>query len=1265
MADQESSLEGTTDPRLRAAEEAATAGDLDRACRLLEGHLAGHPRSVRGWMDLGVVRFHQGRHVEALEALERARRLDPGHPGLAANLEAVRDQVEKRPEDGAAARGDAPPRLAAGQPVTGDDRPGDAAAGPGPAPRITALVSTYASEAFMRECLDDLEAQTVADRLEIIVVDAASPEDEGRIVREYQQRYDNIRYLRTPERIGIYAAWNLAIREARGEYLISCSTNDRLRPDACERLMEVLDEDPEVALVYGNAYLTRVPHETFERNSCYATYTWPEYRFEEHLERCMVGPHPLWRRSLHDELGWFDESYEALGDQDFWLRVGERHRIRRITHFTTLHWVTPDSLSGRTDVSAEETRRVQREHQARHRYRMFRRIYGLREIDGQLIAERLVARRGLETPFRLHVRAGTGQERAAMRTVESLQRQFYRRWRLTVWGSGPAPEHLPAGVVWRSGAPDAAGLLEGVGEGEWLALLEAGTVLEPHALSRIDQYLERFPAWRAVYTDDDRFDDADEPRSPRLKPDFDLDLLYGQDYLGVLFVHAGTLAGVRSAPAQGLESCAWALDIAARVGEEAVGHVDDILVHLPAGDSPGDDEAARRALVEGHLKARKIAADVMPGLLPGSLRVRYHHPGRPRVSVIVPTRDKPELLQACIDSVLEKTRYPELELIVVDNQSRDPDARAFLDGLERSGRAQVMRYDEPFNYADICNRAVAAARGEYVVLLNNDTRILQEDWIEGMLHHARRPEVGAVGVRLVFPGAGAIQHAGVVLGLDGPAGHPFMHSGKLADPGYMGRLQLDQQYSAVSAACMMTRRADYLELGGLDARQFAVSYNDIDYCLRLRQHGRRIVWTPWVTVIHHGSASRNDPRLGTREASCAHRFEAEKAAFRSRWAGAIARDPCYNRHLSLTRTDFGVSDGVACNWDPRFRDRPRVVGMPVDGGSGEYRVRAPLRALSDAGIARTEFTQTDRLHSQRLLSVEEVLRMEPDSIVMQAPLGDPHLAALADYRRHTGARIVCTLDDLLTDLPPSNPSRERVPLDARSRLRRALGHCDRLVVSTEPLREAYGDLAAEVMVVPNALDERVWGDLPIPAPRPRRRPRVGWAGAQQHGGDLAILSEVVRRTADEVEWVFFGMVPPGLGDLELETHDYRLDFGDYVKRLASLDLDLAVAPLEMHPFNEAKSNLRLLEYGYLGWPVVCTDILPYRTAPVCRVPNRPGDWIEAIRERVHDLDAARREGQALQRWVRQTSMLARRVSEWQVAYADIEPGAAEPVPVAV
>ena len=855
-----------------------------------------------------------------------------------------------------------------------------------------------------------------------------------------------------------------------------------------------------------------------------------------------------------------------------------------------------------------------------------------------------------------------GGEANLVLTLRSLGSQIAGDWLLHIVAEAPPPVALDAEprIAWHvAKGPPAAELTRvlAASGAEFTALIDAGDQLAPHALFVVADAFFRHPEWQALYTDEARIDHQGVLTSPHFKPDFNIDLMRSLPYVGALVaVRRELFAAIGGFdPAwDGTEEYDLALRLAERLGPEGFGHVADALYYrlVNSGRSRRTAEAIcadMPKIVQAHLDRLGIAAMVEQGVPAHTCRVRYRHDGSdPLVSIIVPTKNQLPMLKRCVESVLSLTAYENYEVIVVDNGSDEADARAYLQAIddkfaEIGSRIRVLRDPGPFNFSTLNNRAVReSARGEYICLLNNDAAPLDAAWLGEMMELARRPEVGVVGAKLTYPD-GRIQHGGVILGVGygAPADHPY--NGEPGNAiGYWGRMLVPQDFSAVTAACCVTRRTVWDELGGFDEADFAVCYNDVDYCLRVREAGYLVVWTPYARLLHDTSVSQraNVERKAVEERNA--RFAREKLAMFRKWMPRIAYDPAYNRNLSSFGTGFAVEVEGAPTWDPEFRPRERVLVYCADReGCGEYRIIAPSRALFKSGLVHT-------FETMRLMTPPEVARIAPDSIVFQRQLEPGQIEVIQWVKETSKALRVFELDDLITNLPPKSAHRPNIAADIGERIKQALALCDRFVCSTEPMAGAYGKFCGDTVVVPNRLEKARW--LGLKPGRREGKPRVGWAGAIGHMGDLSIIAPVVEATAKDIDWVFLGMCPDGLKRHVAEFHPW-VQLHDYAAKLASLDLDLAVAPLEYHPFNEAKSNLRLLEYGVLGYPVLCTDILPYQgDLPVFRTRNKPRDWIRAIRDLVADRDRLGQAGAALREAVLRDWILEDHLDAWKRAW---------------
>ena len=317
---------------------------------------------------------------------------------------------------------------------------------------------------------------------------------------------------------------------------------------------------------------------------------------------------------------------------------------------------------------------------------------------------------------------------------------------------------------------------------------------------------------------------------------------------------------------------------------------------------PYAHEAARRAIGE-HLQRRGLPARV--AACPENAEshcasYEISEPG-PLVSVVIPTRDRIDLLRRCMESIREKTDYSPLEIVIVDNGSTEGETHDYLRGLERENAARIVRDDGEFSFSRLINRGVRAATGKILALLNNDIEAENPDWLSVMVSYAVRPEIGAVGARLWYPD-GTLQHGGVVLGLGGVAGHA-MYRFPRRHPGYFNNLFLARHVSAVTAACMVVRKALFEEAGGFDETNLPVSFNDIDFCLRLRAGGLQNVWTPAANLTHHESASRGHHTTQEKQ----EQFFRESILMQEKWAPELLADPFYNPNLTLNWPGFDLA----------------------------------------------------------------------------------------------------------------------------------------------------------------------------------------------------------------------------------------------------------------------------------------------------------------------------------------------------------------------
>ena len=510
------------------------------------------------------------------------------------------------------------------------------------------------------------------------------------------------------------------------------------------------------------------------------------------------------------------------------------------------------------------------------------------------------------------------------KAIDSVQKQAYPHWELCIADDGSQDQQIERllreyskndsrikiqmlpenrGI---SGASNAA--LEMAG-GDFVALLDHDDELAPHALYEVAKVIRESPEVDMIYSDEDKLDQQGNRCEPFFKPDWSPELLLTQMYTCHFGVYRRSIVeeigGFRS-EYDGSQD----YDLVLRFTEKTdrIHHIPDVLYHwrMVPGSCAGEitakpfaQDAGKRAL-EDALRRRGIRGSVLPGYSTGMYRVRYEiREPHPFVSIIIPNRDHADVLNQSIASLLQKTAYPHYEVVIVENGSREASTFSYYQKIVEEEKVSLLQYPEgEFNFAQINNWAVERTRGEMVLFLNNDTEVISHEWLNAMVEHAQRNEVGAVGAKLLFSD-NALQHGGVILGIMGVANHEHMGL-KDGMPGYFGRPHAIHNVSAVTAACMLMRREVFDEAGGFDAENLPVAFNDVDLCLRLREKGYWIVYTPYSVLYHHESSTRG------RDDIWGERFQRETEYMLKRWGEELDNDPFYNPNLTREDTNFSV-----------------------------------------------------------------------------------------------------------------------------------------------------------------------------------------------------------------------------------------------------------------------------------------------------------------------------------------------------------------------
>ncbi|MFT8656005.1 MAG: glycosyltransferase family 2 protein [Acetobacter papayae] len=511
--------------------------------------------------------------------------------------------------------------------------------------------------------------------------------------------------------------------------------------------------------------------------------------------------------------------------------------------------------------------------------------------------------------------------------IQSVRGQMYENWELCIADDASRAPHVALilrkfmaedpriRVVFRSERGHISAATNsaiGIAKGEWLVFMDHDDVIARDALYELVAESIDYPNAQLIYTDEDKIDDTGHRYQPYFKPDFDPDLLLGQNMINHLTAcrrDLMDLVGVIREGFEGSQDHDFVLRATAICGADAVRHIPRVLYHwrqVPDGESFSQQargrcvEAAQRAIAE-HLELQGIKAE-MHVVAGGHHRIVLPLPAcEPLVSVIIPTRDRVDLLRVCMDGLLYQTQYPALEILIADNDSVDSATLDFLQEVQADPRVKILKVSGPFNFSHIVNTAVAQARGDVLLLLNNDVEVIEGSWLREMVSHVVRPEIGAVGCRLLYPD-GRLQHGGTALGAGGVAAH-ILHGTHREDPGPFNILALLHSVSAVTAACLAIRKDIWKKIGGMDEINLTVAFNDVDLCLKVRELGLRIAVTPFAELYHHESASRGYETTPEKQA----RFQKEVDYMQCRWGDGLLKDIYYNPNFTLENANFTLA----------------------------------------------------------------------------------------------------------------------------------------------------------------------------------------------------------------------------------------------------------------------------------------------------------------------------------------------------------------------
>lgn len=750
-------------------------------------------------------------------------------------------------------------------------------------------------------------------------------------------------------------------------------------------------------------------------------------------------------------------------------------------------------------------------------------------------------------------------------------------------------------------------------ECDWVIFVETDTTLTTAGLLQFVVEISKNPAVNAIYSDYICIDELGKI-SPIYLPTCNLDFMLSNPFLFNTCVALRTeiiknTADIKTPHA----TFKLLLETIIDYGVASVGHIPkafNISKFTTAEKHEMKEIIANHLADRGYPHSSSILVDDSKFIL----RHIYAHHDEPLVSIIIKHISDQNQLYKTVCNILKITKYLNYGIIISNNSPIDKSKFRYLEDYNQLGSSRILFLEK---FKEIASKS----HGDYLIFLNDNIIISDPDWIKKLLNDGMRPEVGLVAPK-IETAKSSFSFGPEILGHSGLISKSLIHSNLSSNSSYLNKILCTQNVNCTSDACYLINKLTLTQIYKLQEKPEIISHTEL--CLQLISHGLLIVWTPLLCV--------QEIKSNRLEKSLLDDIDANNLL--QKYQPLICHDTSHNPNLSTTSQKLEPSFKIDIDWHLE-ENKKSIIAIPADnGGCGHYRIIQPALSIGSHGIAHVQITQ-------QLPNITDILRTQANHIILQRPFTEELLNSIKKLKFSHDFYTILDIDDNYIDIPIYNPNYKKRPKDIEQRIKDACSLVDKLIVSTDNLANRFSDFHSNIEVRENLLPIEWWRDLPKSNPL-KTKPRIGWGGGSSHHGDLTLLFQIIKDLSNEVDWIFLGMCPENIKPYIKEFH-FGVNIERYPEKLSELNLDLALAPLEDNEFNLCKSQLRLLEYGACGYPVICSDIGPYQKSnlPVIKVKNDYHSWMNAIKSYLKNPDIMHKDGQLLMNEVKKNYFLSK------------------------